>query len=103
MTVKENQIYSDIGDSATILSQILWESSLILIDFYSDKAHESYRMILKCWMHSLDTTNVASLIILDKFLANFPELITDIDRYSSDQLKVSVLLRFLKSDILFNT
>ena len=88
-SVKENQKYSDIGDSATILSRILWESSIVLIDFYSDKAHESFRMILKCWMHSLDTTNVASLTILDKFLCNFTEITADIDKYSTDQLKVS--------------
>ena len=93
MTVKDNQIYSDIGDSATLLSQILLNSAVVMIDvIYSKRGHESFRTILKSWAHSFDTTNTASLVILDDFIKNLGNLFSDIGNRSPDQLKVSFLI-----------
>jgi hypothetical protein len=89
MTVKDNQIYSDIGNSAKLLSQILLESALVMIHFHSKRAHESFRTILAAWAHSFDITNAASLVILDDFITNLSNLFSDIRNYSPDQLKVS--------------
>lgn len=89
MSVKDNQIYSDIGNSATLLSQILFESCIVLIDNYCKTAHGSFKSVLKCWVHSFDTTNSCSLGILDDFIRNLTSLYSDMINYSPSQLKVT--------------
>ncbi len=89
MSAKDNHVYLDIGNSATLLSQILLDSAIVLIDFYCERAYESFRTILASWAYSFDSTNASSLVILDDFVKNLGNLFLEIRNYSPDQLKVS--------------
>jgi hypothetical protein len=89
MTAKDNYVYSDIGNSATLFSQILLDSAIVMIDFYCERAYDSFRTILASWAHSFDNTNTSSLVILDDFVKNLGNLFLEIRSYSPDQLKVS--------------
>jgi hypothetical protein len=89
MAVQDNQIYSDVGNSATLLSKILLDSATVLIDCYCDKAHESFKTILECWTHSLDLTNSMALLILEEFDRNLCSLSNNANGYSSTQSRVN--------------